>query len=128
MRATASGPMLNRKFFIIMDRLYQTLDLRIKDDWSKLYNKAKGGLFGMGANKQELQQLSIDRLVVAYDLSTAFQYMHENKYVNVAAVVRSFRTRSYETIGQPVIAGLSFLLCCYIFASLLIFSGLCTVI
>jgi hypothetical protein len=34
---------------------------------------------GRGANKTELHQLLVERMVVAYDLAAAFRYMHENE-------------------------------------------------
>lgn len=60
------------------DRLYGMLDIKIKD-WSKREKENRGGLFGRGANKLELHELLVERLVVAYDLAAAFWYMHQNK-------------------------------------------------
>jgi len=70
---------LDPNFFIIMDRLYQRLDHCVKD-WSELYSNAKGSFFGLvGSRKADLTQLLVDRLVVAYDLASAFEYMHDNR-------------------------------------------------
>lgn len=80
MRAVASGAPLNKSFFIVIDRLYDTLDKRIVT-WLETYNANKGGLFGRGANKEELSKLMLQRLVVAYDLAAAFSYMHGHQYV-----------------------------------------------
>jgi plasmid maintenance system antidote protein VapI len=77
MRAISSGPILCPNFFIIMDRLYETLDIK-KKQWSKMQNKAKGTLFGIGKNKDDLHHLMVERLVVAYDLSAAFWYIHSH--------------------------------------------------
>lgn len=78
MRGVASGPWLSPSFFIVMDRLYETLDVKLKQ-WSQIEYTNRGGLFGRGANRLELQQLLVERLVVAYDLAAAFWYMHQNK-------------------------------------------------
>lgn len=78
MRAIADGPTLNKNFFIIMDRLYQRLDMKIKE-WNNIYTHCKGNIFGMGSNKEELKHLMVERLVVAFDLSQAFDYMHDNQ-------------------------------------------------
>ena len=80
MRGFASGPRLSPHFFIVMDRLYETIDVRMKE-WADRDSKNRGGIFGRGANKLGLQELLLERLVVAYDLSTAFRYMHQNKCV-----------------------------------------------
>jgi len=80
MRAVASGPTLDRHFFIVMDRLYDTLDKRLKA-WAKTYSAARGNIFGRNADKETLNRLMLDRMVVAYDLSTALDYMHEMELV-----------------------------------------------
>jgi serine/threonine protein kinase len=69
-------------YFIVLDRLYDTLDVRI-DKWKQTKKKAKGplGIMGLGSNKEALKDLMMDRLLVAYDLSAAFRYLHENRLV-----------------------------------------------
>ena len=70
-------------YFIILDRLYDTLDVRI-EKWKQTKKKAKGPLgmmAGLGSNKEALKDLMMDRLLVAYDLSSAFRYLHENRLV-----------------------------------------------
>ena len=81
MRAWAACNPLNDSFFIILDRLYDTLEVRMQK-WQETKKKAKGPLAmfgGLGSNKDALQELMQDRLLVAYDLSAAFRYLHENK-------------------------------------------------
>ena len=98
MRAMADGPKLSRHFFIVMDRLYETLQEKIAE-WSQLEKSVGGGgsgsgkilLAGLGLmggkakvknkSKPELEQLLCERLVFAYDIATAFAYMHENQIV-----------------------------------------------
>jgi hypothetical protein len=95
MRGYASGPMLDKHFFIIMDRLYETLKDKIKDWEEDLYHNGRPGfltkLLGIGKgaannaaqiNREHLEHdILLQRMIVAYDLSAAFCYMHENKYV-----------------------------------------------
>jgi hypothetical protein len=80
MRGMSTGPMLDSGFFIIMDRLYETL-MQKMHVWGDRKSKNRGKLFGIGANKSELDQLMVERMTVAYDLAAAFWYMHEHKYV-----------------------------------------------
>lgn len=77
MRGWAACNPLDDEYFIILDRLYDTLEQRM-EKWKDVKKKAKGK-FGFGANKDALDDLMMDRLLVAYDLSCAFRYLHENK-------------------------------------------------
>jgi hypothetical protein len=70
--------MVDPDFFIIIDRLYMTLDVQIKE-WAANFKSKKGSLFGIGKDKDGLKGLLIDRLTVAYDLAAAFFYLHENR-------------------------------------------------
>lgn len=68
-------------FFIVLDRLYDTLQQKIDDKWPKQY-KSLTGPFGMiGKDKDKLRKLFLDRLIVAYDLSTVFRYLHSKRCV-----------------------------------------------
>jgi hypothetical protein len=80
MRGWAASDPLKDGFFLVLDRLYDTLEERMMK-WRKTKKQAKGSLFGIGANKNALRELMTDRLLVAYDLAAAFRYLHENKYV-----------------------------------------------
>jgi serine/threonine protein kinase len=95
MRGIASGPALDTKFFIIMDRLRETLDVRAKT-WAARYTESsKGGLFRFGTtDATSLRQLLLERIIVAYDLSAALSYMHANKLI--------YRDIKNENIGFDV--------------------------
>ena len=80
MRALAEGDLLQKHLFIIMDRLYDTLDVRIKQ-WKDRYSKSKGNILGFGADKHQLYQLTVERLTVAYDLAAALAYMAAQRLV-----------------------------------------------
>jgi serine/threonine protein kinase len=80
LRGMASGSLIDPDFFIIMDRLFATMVVRI-EEWRQ---RAKGTLFGMmigKKNKLAQQQLLVERMTVAYDLAAAFFYLHENRLI-----------------------------------------------
>lgn len=71
-----------------MDRLYETLDQKIQLWSEELHPNGKSGVlakvFGPRGialkQKQEVEHdVMLQRLVVAYDLASAFSYMHQNK-------------------------------------------------
>jgi len=72
--------MLDKDFFIIMDRLHSTLDQRI-NTWYHEEKRHHGSVFGIGKNKKLLRELMIERMTIAYDLAAAFMYLHENRLV-----------------------------------------------
>ena len=71
---------MDKGFFIILDRLQETLDVQI-NKWHKDHKKFKGSFMGIGRNKRALQELMVQRMTVAYDLAAAFMYLHENRSV-----------------------------------------------
>ncbi|KAL7567965.1 hypothetical protein ACA910_019674 [Epithemia clementina (nom. ined.)] len=90
MRGIASGPKLSPDFFIIMDRLHETLAGKM-EHWAHVQSEHQGTFFGIGANKPQVKQLLLERLTVAYDLAAAFSYMHDKKLV--------YRDIKQENIG-----------------------------
>eukprot|EP00558_Chaetoceros_sp_UNC1202_P008676 CAMPEP_0197244480 /NCGR_PEP_ID=MMETSP1429-20130617/9592_1 /TAXON_ID=49237 /ORGANISM="Chaetoceros sp., Strain UNC1202" /LENGTH=386 /DNA_ID=CAMNT_0042704849 /DNA_START=40 /DNA_END=1200 /DNA_ORIENTATION=+ len=86
MRAVASTEYCSKDFFIMMDKLYGTLEDRV-DIWKK---KAKK-LF---MKKTEKEDLFFDRMMVAHDLSSAMAYLHENDII--------YRDLKPENIGFDV--------------------------
>lgn len=92
MRGTSAGDLLNKDSFIILDRLQETLDKRIKS-WREEKKHCKG-IFGFGGDKEAKQVLKLERLVVIYDLTSALAYMHQNKLV--------YRDIKQENIGFDV--------------------------
>ena len=79
MRGVAIGPYCHQDFFIIMDRLFGTLDQRI-NAWKKVLNEHSGNCCGFGKNMDCFHQILKERMIVAYDLAAAFMYLHENRY------------------------------------------------
>jgi len=85
MRGMAQGELVHEDFFIILDRLHETLDEKI-NGWFKQDKKNHrcGGLLGtmgIGLNKEATKELLQERLTVSYDLAAAFMYLHENRLV-----------------------------------------------
>lgn len=75
MRAMAVGDPHKPGFFVVLDRLYDTLSSKI-DKWKKEKSKVTGvsKLRDMKGNKKK--ELWLERVLVAYDLSSALKYLH----------------------------------------------------
>jgi hypothetical protein len=86
MRGLAKGNLVDKDFFIILDRLHGTLDVKI-NFWYRQDKRYKGVAFGLGKNRTILHEMLVDRMTVAYDLASAFWYLHENRYVLIVAKV-----------------------------------------
>mmetsp|Transcript_16661 Transcript_16661/g.38457 ORF Transcript_16661/g.38457 Transcript_16661/m.38457 type:complete len:403 (+) Transcript_16661:120-1328(+) len=80
-RALASGSVFDEGYFIMMDRLYDTLQSRI-GKWAKK-KKNLSGLGGKILDKhgKKKKKLLKERLVAAFDLSDALGYLHRKKIV-----------------------------------------------
>lgn len=79
MRAVATVSPYDEDYFIVMDRLYDTLEQRI-EKWQKR-NKMCLGVMGKLADKKgvKAQILLEERVVAAFGLSSAFEYLHSRK-------------------------------------------------
>lgn len=73
MRAVTDVPRTSEEFFIIMDRLPDTLDRRI-DVWKK---KSKRSMM----KKEIKEEMLYDRLSVAYDICSALAFLHRNDII-----------------------------------------------
>jgi hypothetical protein len=83
MRGMCSGPLVSDEFFIILDRLVETLDKRMRT-WHvqhQALHKWTRRIFCF-KKKQAIAELMIERMMVAYDLAAAFFYLHENRCVH----------------------------------------------
>jgi len=74
-RGRLDGNSFHRENFIVLDKLYETLKTRISS-WKKQSNK----VWNKAIKKKKLKLFN-DRLLVAYDLSSAFVYLHERNIV-----------------------------------------------
>jgi len=72
MRAMASGDPFQPSFFIVLDRLYDTLKDRI-GVWHK--KNARGWFFDFGQKREK--RFLAERLMAAYDIASALEYLHD---------------------------------------------------
>jgi hypothetical protein len=63
-----------------MDRLYGTLEDKISS-WEEVMAMTKG-CCGLSENNPQMRELLKERLLVAYDLTSAFHYLHNLKRVS----------------------------------------------
>jgi hypothetical protein len=65
------------KFSIVLDRLYETLDAKMLI-WGEEVKKFQGPfpLFGFKKDKKALKKNWISRLLFAYDIAHAMDYLH----------------------------------------------------
>jgi len=80
MRGMAAGPRLSAGFFIVMDRLYETLKQKIA--FWKEFDSDNRGIFRIVKNKSEDRRLLLERMIVAHDVAAAFWYFHTNRYAH----------------------------------------------
>jgi hypothetical protein len=83
MRAASSCHPCSDKFFIILDRLYETLTERIPL-WKNGVQRSSGfsGVFRRitGKNgRNEKEYMFIERIAVAHDICSALAYLHSNQ-------------------------------------------------
>ena len=64
------GCYLQPECFIVMDRLYDTLNVRI-EQWRQQHS--------LWAKRSEKQLVQRQRLAVAYDVASAFRYLQQHK-------------------------------------------------
>ena len=65
-------------FFLVMDRLYDTLDQRMVR-WREAEKRYKGFMGHFGRRKDDLEHVRVDRLVALYDVARAIKYLHKYK-------------------------------------------------
>lgn len=78
MRGVSDGNPYDRGFFVVLDRLYATLTMKIVG-WKKESDKTKGIGKIMDLKGKKKRKVWVDRLIVVYDLSTALEYLHSQK-------------------------------------------------
>mmetsp|Transcript_7432 Transcript_7432/g.16064 ORF Transcript_7432/g.16064 Transcript_7432/m.16064 type:complete len:415 (-) Transcript_7432:2133-3377(-) len=78
MRGVSVGEPYDVGFFVVLDRLYDTLTLKVAR-WKKDAGKSKGLGKLMDRKGKKKTKLWTDRLIVVYDLSTALEYLHTQR-------------------------------------------------
>lgn len=78
MRAISGSSQYERGYFIVLDRLYDTLTVRI-EAWKNQKEKMSGIAKIRDLRGAKKKELWIDRLMVSYDICMALKYLHDNK-------------------------------------------------
>lgn len=94
MRAIADSDPYDGSFFIILDRLYCTLDERMEIWRAKQRRHNVGSMMTFGKNKSGSNKLILKRLVAAYQIARALSYLH-----NLNVIYRDLKP---ENIGFDV--------------------------
>lgn len=80
-RAMAQCDPFHAEYFLLMDRLYDTLERRIQKVWLPKHKKQQGflGKTFLDRKGEKKDALFEERIVYAYDLSAAINYLHQRK-------------------------------------------------
>jgi hypothetical protein len=78
MRAMDNNDPFRPGFFVVLDRLYDIMPVRLKK-WRKQMKAPLKKMFDFGGKKQ--LAFWVERLTVAYDIACALSYLHGLKYV-----------------------------------------------
>ena len=73
MRAMDTGDRFKPGFFVVLDRLYDIMPVRLKK-WKKTMKAPLKKMFDFGGKKQ--LAFWVERLTVAYDIACALSYLH----------------------------------------------------
>lgn len=76
MRAMADGSPFDNQFFVVLDRLYDIMSVRLQK-WKKSQLTGVKKLMDRGGKKE--MAFWVERVTVAYDLSCALKYLHDLK-------------------------------------------------
>jgi len=96
-RAMGSAKYLSKEFFVILDRLYNTLEKQI-EIWAQKKRALNGSILRLLDLKgKKKKNLLMTRLNVAYDIASAVGHLHENSII--------YRDLSTDNIGFDVRGG-----------------------
>ena len=81
MRGTGDAHPMDSEFFLVLDRLYGTLEDKIRDDWKLVATHCKPSMLRTITEEAKIRWtcLWIERLVIAIDLCSAIQFLHNHK-------------------------------------------------
>jgi len=86
MRGMANLTPFEPGFFIVLDRLYDTMSERLKA-WTKRASQLKGLGRMMDRKGEKKKEFAFDRFLVALDLCSALGFLHTNKYVFIQSAL-----------------------------------------
>jgi serine/threonine protein kinase len=92
MRAVSAGSLYQPNVFMILDKIYDTLEVRI-GKWKKKEQSPFNRVFDFQKKKEKL--FLAKRLLVAFDIASALAYLHDLKYVLLASRIVGLRRRRY---------------------------------
>lgn len=78
MRAVANVDAFNDGYFIVLDRLYDTLETRVRK-WKSALKKTKGIRGSLSGGKKKATEVILEKIGTAHDISSAMVYMHSLK-------------------------------------------------
>lgn len=88
------GPFdVNNPYFLVLDRLYDTLSVRL----SKWKKRRPSRMF-----PKKVKEFWIERLEAVFDLCTAFQYLHEQKYVGLCSYPANYCSQCCSIIYRDL--------------------------
>ena len=93
-RMACTNPVWTEGYFLVLDRLYGTLEEVIEGRWKEEVKKHSKFLGFKKKDKEQIRQLFQERLIVAYDIASVFRYLHENRIM--------YRDIKSENIGFDV--------------------------
>jgi serine/threonine protein kinase len=96
LRAIAEGSWFHEDYFIVMDRLCETLEKRLAS-WGKRH-RGLGGIVGKLVDRKGKKRAKLydERVVAAFDLSAALAYLHKNLIIH--------RDLKPENIGFDIVS------------------------
>ena len=78
MRGIASAGPFDDGYFIILDRLYDTLETRVRK-WKSALKKAKGIRGSLSGGKKKVAAINAEKLGTVHDIASAMSYIHSFK-------------------------------------------------
>ena len=115
LRGIAAGNPFSKDFFIVLDRLYNTLLVRMHQ-WAERKRKSRlvFNRLMCGKVRTSCRQLLEEQLTAAYDLSGALEYLHTKKRV----CHRDIKVSAWKSLNDAVVSCQSGVLNCLSISSI----------
>ena len=92
LRAIATSHTFNARFqkqyFIILDRLYDTLEKKVHVEWKQRHQRMGGNSSSkfikqmLDRNQSKSKQLWLEKMIASHELSTALSYLHSKRIIH----------------------------------------------